>query len=260
MDNLYLKLVVYLNIGKYKYKTINNNTMRKLTPLLLFVFIISCTQQPEKQQPKIRVTGEGKVRVMPDLVILTLNVSFTHPRMADAVRQTQETVDSVMNILSKYAHSSTDIKTSSISANKAYEYSGNANRFVGFKAEQTIDFVLNDISKFTLLTGHLLETKISSISQIQFGHSKADSLFREADLLAYDDAFQSAKKLTKRSESELGKVLFVSNDYRLGEGEQYYSPNSINTYNKGYGGRGFKISPEVLEFRRVISVEYEISN
>lgn len=234
--------------------------MRKITPLLLFIFLISCTHQPEKQQKKIRVTGEGKVRVMPDLVILTINVSFTNSRMVDAVRLTQETVDTVINILSKYTHSSTDIKTSSISANKAYEYVGSVQRFIGFRAEQTIDFVLKDISKFTLLTGHLLETKISSISQIQFDHSKADSLFREADLLAYDDAFQSAKKLTKRSESELGKLLFVSNDYRQGDGEDYYSPNSINTYNKGYGGRGFKISPEVLEFRRVITAEYEISN
>ncbi len=234
--------------------------MYKLAPIFLSLLLISCVQSAEKQQKKIRVTGEGKVRVMPDLVILTINVSFTSDRMVDAVRQTQETVDTVINILSGYARQNADIKTSSISANKAYDYVGNTQRFIGFKAEQTIDFVLNDISKFTLLTGRLLETKISSISQIQFNHSKADSLFREADLLAYDDAFRSAEKLAKRSASSLGKLLFVSNDYLQGDNENYYSPNGINTYNKGYGGRGFKISPEVLEFRRMITAEYALSN
>jgi uncharacterized protein YggE len=113
---------------------------------------------------KIRVSGEGKIRVMPNLVILTINVSFTKPRMVDAVRKTQETVDSVILILEKFGKKDLDIKTSSISANKDYEYTGNTNKFMGYQAQQTIDFVLNDISKFTELTGKLLETKINSIS------------------------------------------------------------------------------------------------
>jgi hypothetical protein len=42
-----------------------------------------------------------------------------------------------------------------------------------------------DINRFTDLTAKLLATKINGISQVEFGHSKADSLLREADLLAY---------------------------------------------------------------------------
>jgi len=197
---------------------------------------------------------------MPNLVILTINVTFTKPRMVDAVRQTQETVDSVLYILEKFGKKDFDIKTSSISANKDYEYIGNVNKFIGYQAQQTIDFVLNDISKFTDLTGKLLETKINSISQIQFSHLKADSLLREADLLAYDDALKSANKLTTRANVKLGKLLFVSNDNSNGDNESYSSGERINTYNKGYGGRGFKISPEVIEFKRSITTEYEISN
>jgi hypothetical protein len=49
-------------------------------------------------------------------------------------------------------------------------------------AEQSIDFLVSDIQRFTELTSKLMETKINSISQIQFGHSKADSLFREGKL------------------------------------------------------------------------------
>ena len=207
---------------------------------------------------KIKVSGEGKIRVMPNLVILTINVSFTKPRMVDAVRQTQETVDSVQMILEKFGRKELDIKTSSISANKAYEYYANSTKFIGYQAQQTIDFVLNDISKFTELTGKLLETKINSIAQIQFNHSKADSLLREADLLAYDDALKSANKLTTRANVKLGKILFISNTNANSDNEGYSTGERIDTYNKAYGGRGFKISPEVIEFKRNITAEFQI--
>ena len=231
----------------------------RFTIFISMLFFASCTTSVDKPT-KIRVSGEGKVRVMPDLVILTLDISFVQPRMVDAVRKTQETVDSVLFILGRFGRKDFDIKTSSISANKSYRYIGNIEKFVGFQAQQTIDFVLNDISKFTELTGKLLETEINSISQIQFNHSKADSLLREADLLAYDDALKSANKLTTRANIKLGKLLFISNDNSNGdEPEGYSSGGRINTYNKGYGGRGFKISPEVIEFKRIITTEFAIS-
>lgn len=230
----------------------------KYASLILPAFLLSCSDNDKPK--KIRVSGEGKIRVMPDVVILTINVSFTKPKMVEAVRLTQETVDTVLQILEKFGNKSVDIKTSSISANKEYNYVGNREVFIGYQAAQTIDFVLNDIQKFTELTGRLLETKINSIAQIQFNHSKADSLFREADLLAYDDALKSAKKLCGRANIQLGKLLFLSNDFSGidGDTEGYSSGGRINTYSKGYGGRGFKISPEVIEFRRKISSEFEM--
>jgi uncharacterized protein YggE len=230
----------------------------KYLPILFLTILFSCSNNENAK--KIRVSGEGKIRVMPNLVILTINVSFTKPRMVDAVKETQETVDSVLFILEKFGKKDFDIKTSSISANKDYEYIGNTNKFIGYQAQQTIDFVLNDISKFTDLTGKVLETKINSISQIQFSHSKADSLLREADLLAYDDALKSANKLTTRANVKLGKLLFISNDNSISDEQGYSTGERINTYNKGYGGRGFKIAPEVIEFKRSITTEYEISN
>ena len=224
------------------------------------LLLAACAGTTNKNPETIRVTGEGKIRAKPDLVILTLQVSFTQPKMVDAVRLTQHTLDSVLTILSGYRTNENDIKTSSISADKHYQHNGRMNVFTGFRAEQSVDFVLHDIRKFTELTGKLLETKINSISQIQFDHSKADSLFREADLLAYDDALQSAKKLGNRAGVKLGKLVFLSNAGASNgsDDSRYTSYDEIQTFAKGYGGRGFKISPQVMEFKRTIISEYEI--
>jgi len=230
--------------------------------ILLFalgIFLLSCNES-KKGANSIKVSGEGKIRVMPDQVILTIDVSFVQPRMADAVRLSQQTVDSVVDILSKFGDRQHDIKTSSISANKEYNYVRDRNVFVGYKAEQSIDFLLTDINKFTELTAKLLSTKINSISQVQFGHSKADSLLREADLLAYDDAFKSAHKLSERADVKLGKLLYLTNSEIDFDPTVYTNMGNINTFNKAYGGEGFKVSPEVLVFRRKVVSEYEISN
>jgi uncharacterized protein len=234
--------------------------MRYTIIVFVSVVFLSCSNTTDTS--KIRVVGEGKVRTMPNLVILTLEVGFTQPRMADAVTATQNTVDSVLLILQAYGQKQTDIKTSSISANKEYNYNGNRQVFIGFNATQTIDFVLKDITRFTELTGKLLGTRISSISRIQFGHTRADSLLREADLLAYDDAFKSASKLATRADVKLGKVTYLSNgsDFDPNSGSSYIPDNNINTYNKAYGGRGFTIAPEVLEFRRSVVAEYGLGH
>jgi len=224
-----------------------------------FLLMISCQSVSNDNQNRIRVSGEGKIRIMPDQVTLTINTAFTKPRMVDAVRETQNTVDSVIAILGKYGNKKEDIKTSSVSANKDYQYIGNTTKFVGYQAQQTIDFVLHDLSKFTELTGKLLETKISGIGSISFAHSKADSILREADLIAYDDALKSAQKLASRAEVKIGKLLFLSNDGSASnESTGNRTGMALETFSKAYGGEGFKIAPEVLEFKRTIYTEFEI--
>lgn len=239
--------------------------MKKQTIAMFFIclssiiLITSCGPVSKESENRIRVSGEGKIRIMPDQVTLTINTTFTKPRMVDAVRETQATVDTVIALLQKYGHQKEDIKTSSVSANKDYQYIGNTNKFIGYQAQQTIDFVLHDLSKFTELTGKLLETKISGIGSISFDHSKADSILREADLIAYDDALKSAKKLASRADVKIGKLLFLSNDGSASnESTQYRTGMALETFNKGYGGEGFKIAPEVLEFKRTIFTEFEI--
>jgi len=221
--------------------------------------VLSCDRAAKEGENRIRVSGEGKIRIMPDQVTLTINTAFTKPRMEDAVRETQATVDTVIALLQKYGNKKEDIKTSSVSANKDYQYVGNTNKFIGYQAQQTIDFVLHDLSKFTELTGKLLETKISGIGSISFDHSKADSILREADLIAYDDALKSAKKLASRADVEIGKLLFLSNDGSASnQSTQFRTGMALETFNKGYGGEGFKVAPEVLEFKRTIYTEFEI--
>ncbi|MGN6532960.1 MAG: SIMPL domain-containing protein, partial [Ginsengibacter sp.] len=76
-------------------------------PVLFFLIFLSACSSVDKPKT-IRVAGEGKVRVMPDIVTLTIDISFVKPRMVDAVRETQQTVDSVVAILEHFGKKNTD--------------------------------------------------------------------------------------------------------------------------------------------------------
>src|SRR5205814_10305206 len=96
--------------------------MNKTILLLLPLVLLGSCNDSEKKPSTITISGEGKIRVKPDLVILTIDVSFVQPRMVDAVRLSQQTVDSVVDILSRFGNKQNNIKTSRTSTKVKIRY------------------------------------------------------------------------------------------------------------------------------------------
>lgn len=130
-------------------------------------------------------------------------------------------------------------------------------------ASQTVDITLKDISRFEKFTEEILATRISQIENLAFSHSKEDSILREVDLLAIDDAHNSAQKICQRTQVKLGKILNISNyggeedDGESGR-SRGYRRGRIGLYGKGIGGRGFQLSPEILVYSKAAFITYEI--
>ena len=79
---------------------------KTLFAALSVCFLLSC-KDSLKNSATIKVSGEGKIRIKPDLIIMTINVDFVQPRMADAVRLSQQTADTVVAILMQFAQEMT---------------------------------------------------------------------------------------------------------------------------------------------------------
>jgi hypothetical protein len=71
-----------------------------------------------------------------------------------------------------------------------YLSGNNANRsvFKGYSARQILEVRLRDIQQLDAFTEELLATKINSIGNVRYDHSKADSLLRVVNLKALSDA------------------------------------------------------------------------
>jgi uncharacterized protein YggE len=229
---------------------------------LIILFGCQQTERPARSNRTISVIGIGKSKVLPDQVEVTIKAEFTRPAMKLAVTETQATMDEVLKVAKKYVKESFDIKTSSISSNKDYEYSRDKRVFKGYQASQSVDITLKDISRFEKFTEEMLATRISQIENLTFSHSKKDSILREVDLLAIDDAHHSALKICERTQVKLGKILKISNyGPQVDDGDNIYSEapsEGLNVYAKAMRVRGFQISPEILEFSKAAFITYEI--
>ena len=233
----------------------------KFNPLILSgLCLVSACHPPEKGS--VRVTGHSTMKVLPDMVELSLKASTVRPAMKDAVLETQAVVNQILAVCHKYIHGEEDIKVSIIATNKDYSYQGNHEVFDGYSAQVTLEVRLRDLGKLEPFTEELLATRINSIENIRYNHSKADSIQRVVNLLALADAQKTAQKMCEQMNVRLGKIVYLAN-YQPGQMppggmEQEGGEYSMNVYNKMLTVPSFRMTSQILEFRDAAFAGFEI--
>ena len=232
--------------------------------MLVGLSLLAACQSPAvgHDDGKIQVTGEAKMKVVPDMVELSLKAYNVRPAMKDAVIQTQAAIGEILQVCHKYIPEQEDIKVSNIATNKDYEYDGGRTIFKGYSAQQILEVRLRNIGRLEQFTEELLATKISSIEDVRYDHSRADSIQRVVNLLALSDAQKTAVKMCEQMHVKLGKIVYLSNYPPNGgpmgrvrsEGNSY----DLNLYSKAFGGRGFKMTSEILEFQDVAFAGFQL--
>jgi uncharacterized protein YggE len=226
------------------------------------IFLVSCTATDDSKET-IEIVGRAKMKVVPDMVELSLQSYNVSPAMKDAVAKTQGDINAILGVCRKYVVHPSDIKVSSVSTNKAYDYQNNKSNFIGYDAMQVLDVTLKDISKIEQFTEELLATKISKITNIRYNHTKADSLLREVNLMALEDARKTAEKMCNKMNTTLGKITHLANyNYNATNNRSgiHYSGSDydMNLYNKSFGGQSFKMSAEILEIEDVAYASFAL--
>ena len=226
-----------------------------LFPLLGLLGILSACQAggPPTPPRQVKAIGYGTVTVYPDFAELTVDTEFTRPRLKDAVAEVQGVVDQVLALSRRYAPGPNEVRVSSTSSNKEFTYDNDKRMLAGFNATQSVTVRINDLRRLAPYMEELLATRISGIKDLTYGHSQADSLRREADMLALTDAAKTADKMCTVLHVRRGAVLEASDASSPESSDNGWGrPHAdIELYSKGFGGRGFKTSPELLRFSSV---------
>lgn len=101
---------------------------------------MACQTPPNK----VEVTGRASMKVVPDMVELSLNTTTVRPAMKDAVMETQSVIRDILAVCRQFIPDPQDIKVSSVATNKNYEYNGRAEVFRGFSALQVLEVTLRE--------------------------------------------------------------------------------------------------------------------
>jgi uncharacterized protein YggE len=120
--------------------------MKKIVLILAVAFSTMMQAQDNKVQvPQISVSGEGKIKVVPDRATITVGVLNTGKDSKEVKNLNDETVDNVIKFLKKSGLAATDYKTDNVSLYKNYDYE---KKKYNFQASQNISITLKDLSKY----------------------------------------------------------------------------------------------------------------
>jgi hypothetical protein len=82
--------------------------MKKILVVALFVTSAVAMAQELKQVPQITVSGEGKIKVVPDQAVITVSVENTGKEASEVKKTNDNTVDAVIKAIKKRGIPTTD--------------------------------------------------------------------------------------------------------------------------------------------------------
>ncbi|UPQ78853.1 SIMPL domain-containing protein [Flavobacterium azooxidireducens] len=183
--------------------------MKKSIIILLTLVATSMNAQENKIVPQISVSGEGKVKVAPDQVVINLGVQNTGKDAAEVKKMNDETVDKVVKYIKKFGIPTSDFQTTNVSLYKSYDYEKKKHNF---QASQSITITLKDIKKYDELMMGLVDTGINNINGVEFKSSKLEEHKVTARKQAVLDAKKKAEDFASALNQKVGKAILITDN------------------------------------------------
>ena len=192
--------------------------MKKVLLMLTVMFMTMGYSQEIKQVPMINVSGEGKIKVAPDQVLISISLESKGTRADDVKRENDKKIDAVLKFIKKESIAKEDFQTQRISLNPNYDF---AKKKYNYVATQSIQIVLKDLLKYDELMEGLISEGINKIDNVEFKSSKMIQLQSEARKLAIKDAKSKAEDFVSVLNQKVGKAILISDN------SQSYNPRPV---------------------------------
>lgn len=191
--------------------------------VILVLTLISTMVQAQTVQltqpiPQIAVTGEGKIKVMPDEAIITVGIENIGKDATEVKKTNDATVDLVLKTIKKHAILKTDFQTQHVTLNKNYDYQ---TKKYNYRASQTISIHLKDLKKYDALMMDLVDSGINTIQGVTFKSSKLEEMQSEIRRKAILNAKMKAEDYAFALGQKVGKAISITDN------SQSYHPQPV---------------------------------
>jgi uncharacterized protein YggE len=208
--------------------------MKKAVVLMACLFTVLTYGQEVKQTPQINVSGEGKVKVTPDQVLILATVETKGNNSKDVKKQNDEQMESVLKLVKSMNLAPADYKTKRVSLNSQYDYDKKKSSYI---ATQTIEILLKDLSKYDALMEGLVDQGINKIDNVTFQSSKLAQYQSDARKLAIKEAKMKAEDYVSVLGQKIGSAILIADN------SQNYYPQPVYAAMKGAMGVQNDASP-----------------
>ena len=184
--------------------------MKKVFLIAVTVLMTTLSNAQEmKTVPQIVVSGEGKIKVIPDRVVVNFGVDNVGKDATEVKKLNDETVDKVIKFIKKFGIPTTDFQTTNVSLHKTYDYDKKKH---SYQASQSITITLKDITKYDELMMGLVDTGINNINGVEFKSSKMEEHKVTARKQAILDAKKKAEDFVSVLNQKVGKAILITDN------------------------------------------------
>ena len=193
--------------------------MKKSILFVVCLFSILTYSQEVKQIPQINVSGEGKIKVVPDQVNILATVETKGTNAKEVKKQNDQQMEAVLKLVKSMNLPPADYKTKRVSLNPQYDYEKKKH---SYNATQTIEILLKDLSKYAELMEGLVDQGINRIDNVSFQSSKLAQYQSEARKQAMKDAKMKAEDYVSVLGQKVGAGFTITDN-----SQTYYPPAPV---------------------------------
>lgn len=208
--------------------------MKKALLILSMMFMTLSHAQEVKQIPQINVSGEGKVKVVPDQATIVATVETKGNNAKDVKRQNDQQMEAVLKMIKKMNLAPSDYKTQRVSLNPQYDYEKKKR---SYNATQTIEILLRDLSIYDELMEGLVDQGINRIDNVTFQSSKLAQYQSDARKLAMKEAKMKAEDYVSVLGQKVGRALTISDNSQTYYPQPVYAAMKMESMADGAGPR-----------------------
>lgn len=161
----------------------------------------------KKRKPNIiRVTGEGKVTVEPDIADIRLGASTENTSLSVAQKENARAISNIKNALIREGIQESDIQTIDYSIHPQYDYVEGQQIFRSYKVDHMLLITVREMAKAGTIVDTAVNNGANVVSSITFETSAYDRLYRQSLSLAVVDARRKAETIAETLNVQLSKV------------------------------------------------------
>lgn len=177
--------------------------------MLTVMTTVAIQAQDKVIQPQISVSGEGKIKVVPDEAIISIAVETKGEESSKVKKENDSSIDRVLKFLKSTKIDQKNIKTERVSLYPQYDYQKKKNYYY---ASQTISIYLKDLSQYEAIMSGLIDAGVNRVNGVAFQSSQMETLKSDARKKAVADAKKKAEDFAGALGQKVGRAIVVSDN------------------------------------------------
>jgi uncharacterized protein YggE len=191
----------------------------KTAVLILSLLCIGMSYAQEvKQVPQVSVTGEAKIKVVPDQATIRATVETKGNIAKDVKKENDKQIEAVLNMIKKMNLAAVDYRTQRVSLNPIFDYE---KKKTTYNATQSVEILLRDLAKYDELMEGIVDQGINRIDNVTFQSSNVAQYQSEARKMAMKDAKLKAEDYVSVLGQKVGRAMTITDN------SQNYPPQPV---------------------------------